>query len=65
LEAEELEITCGGIEIIFLAVERNVLITGNSKTKKTKVLFLKMIPNPEDDKTLRNLMGKFYKDGIV
>lgn len=65
LEAEELEITRGGIEIIFLAVERNVPITGNSKTKKTKVSFSKMIPNPEDDKTLGNLMGKFHKDGTV
>jgi len=65
LEAEELEITYGGIKIIFLIVERNVLITGNSKTKKIKVLFLKMIPNPKDNKTLRNLIGKFYKDRIV
>jgi hypothetical protein len=46
-------------------VERNTLITSNSKTKKTKVLFLKMILNPKDNKTLGNLMAKFYKDGIV
>jgi hypothetical protein len=65
LEAEELEITHGGIEIIFLAVERNTLITGNSKSKKIKVSFSKMIPNPEDDKTLGNLMAKFHKDGTV
>jgi hypothetical protein len=24
-----------------------------------------MIPNPKDNKTLRNLMAKFYKDGTV
>jgi hypothetical protein len=65
LEAEELEITRGGIEIIFLAMERNTLITGNGKTKKIKVSFSKMIPNPEDDKTLGNLMAKFHKDGTV
>jgi hypothetical protein len=65
LEAEELEITCGGIEIIFLAMERNTLITGNGKTKKIKVSFLKIIPNPKDNKTLGNLMAKFYKDGTV
>ena len=65
LEAEELEITRGGVEIIFLTVERNAPITSNSKTKKTKVSFSKMIPNPEDDKTLRNLIAKFHKDGTV
>jgi hypothetical protein len=46
-------------------VERNTLITRNSKSKKIKVLFSKMILNPKDNKTLRNLMAKFYKDGIV
>jgi hypothetical protein len=65
LEAEELEITYRGIKIIFLIVEQNVLITGNSKTKKIKVLFLKIIPNPKDNKTLGNLIRKFYKDRIV
>jgi 6-phosphogluconate dehydrogenase (decarboxylating) len=29
------------------------------------VLFLKIILNPKDNKTLRNLMAKFYKDKIV
>ena len=65
MEAEELEITYGGVEIIFLALKQNILITGNSKTKKMKVFFLKMIPNPKDDKTLGNLIRKFYKDFIV
>jgi len=65
LEAEELEITRGGVEIIFLALERNIPITGNGKTKKMKVLFSKIIPNSEDDKTLGNLMGKFQKDLTV
>jgi hypothetical protein len=46
-------------------VEQNIPITSNSKTKKIKVLFLKMILNPKDNKTLGNLIGKFYKDGIV
>jgi hypothetical protein len=46
-------------------VERNAPITGNSKIKKTKVSFSKMILNPEDDKTLGNLIAKFYKDGTV
>jgi hypothetical protein len=46
-------------------MERNTLITSNSKTKKIKVLFLKIIPNPKDNKTLGNLIVKFYKDGTV
>jgi hypothetical protein len=46
-------------------VEQNTLITRNNKSKKIKVLFLKMISNPKDNKTLRNLMAKFHKDRIV
>jgi hypothetical protein len=65
LEAKELEITCGGIEIIFFVIEQNVPIISNNKTKKTKVLFLKIILNSKDNKTLGNLIGKFYKDGTV
>jgi hypothetical protein len=41
------------------------LIISNSKTKKIKVLFLKIIPNPKDNKTLGNFIRKFYKDRIV
>jgi 6-phosphogluconate dehydrogenase (decarboxylating) len=65
LEVKELKITYKGIEIIFLIIEQNTLITSNGKTKKIKVLFLKIILNPKDNKTLRNLMAKFYKDKIV
>jgi hypothetical protein len=65
LEVEKLEITYKGIEIIFLIIERNTLIISNGKTKKIKVLFLKIIPNLKDNKTFRNLMAKFYKDRIV
>ena len=65
LKTKKLEITYKGIEIIFLIIEQNILIISNSKTKKIKVLFLKIIPNPKDNKTLRNLIRKFYKDGIV
>jgi 6-phosphogluconate dehydrogenase (decarboxylating) len=46
-------------------MEQNTLITSNGKTKKIKVLFSKMILNPKDNKTLRNLIAKFYKDGTV
>jgi 6-phosphogluconate dehydrogenase (decarboxylating) len=46
-------------------VERNTPITSNDKTKKTKVSFLKIILNPKDNKTLGNLIAKFYKDRIV
>jgi 6-phosphogluconate dehydrogenase (decarboxylating) len=65
LEVKELKITYKGIEIIFLIIEQNTLITSNGKTKKIKVLFLKIILNPKDNKTLRNLIAKFYKDKIV
>jgi hypothetical protein len=56
LEAEELKITYRGIKIIFLIIEQTSPITSNGKTKKTKVSFSKIIPNPEDNKTLGNLM---------
>jgi len=46
-------------------MEWNTLITSNSKTKKIKVSFLKIILNPKDNKTFGNLIAKFYKDRIV